>query len=765
MTRWPGIIFCCATLAACHTADNPGVTLDVIDAHVDTLRAGDTSACGDSLCLGDETTLTCPADCGDPPGDPPATCGDGVCLNGETNVTCPQDCGESPPPEPNCGDGFCNGDESSANCAEDCGEPPNPGPLGDPNPNVHGFVDSMTKSGDEHIVNGWTCLLGLSDAIEVHLYVGGPANQGTFLKAATANAANEQPVNDACQADGSHRYHIALTPAEVSEHAGKAIHAYGVSPAGSNELAGSGKFLVPGTTSVCGDGVCAAWENADTCPADCGSDPPPDVPAGSVGKWRRKVLKFTTSNYSGNPFLVEIEATFTHTGSGKKLALPGYYDGNNTWKIGFMPTKIGDWTYKTSSSTGALSGQNGTINAVASGHKGFLARDKNHPDKWRFSDGPYAVPIGVFVNAMLEEAPAPTFTAMADFVRDNNMHLLNFRISENDKAFDNVGGQTMHLGRWKRLEKRMEILTERGLGVDIMLYTDDSGKPSFGPKSPQEKLLIRYTVARLCGFPSVFFNSGIDLIEYRDQAWVNWYGNKVKSLDPYGHPVSSRYGAGSGNLKMTGQTYNSKGGRNSKMIDIQAAYAPGDGVPASNNDNWSEDLPGNINGHTPADIRRALWKATVAGGMAMHIRHNTLFCPAGITECDRYFHIASLHEELNSEQWLAHVAPFIEQHLGTTFGSMDPAPGLVNGGGGKFALADPARNRILYFLLGQGDSWDGGDGGPVVMKLGSVGGSFEATWFDPRTGGLTSAGTHSGGGNIPLAPPSAQDWVLVLKKI
>jgi len=775
------------TLLACQPGAGPGTSLDALDGGVDGTLAdtiggpacGDglclgsettltcpqdcggasTPDCGDGLCLGDENTATCPQDCGGGPGTP--ACGDGLCLGGEDTVTCPQDCGGEPA-TPSCGDGICQTTETTNSCPADCGEGPS---TTVPNPDIKGWVDSVSQEANGPTVNGWTCHLGQSQSIEVHIYVDGPINEGTLLKKAVANQTNAQGVNDACQTVGSFRYHLLLTPEDLKLHAGKAIHAYGVSSQGSNALGNSGKFQVPGTTSVCGDGVCAEWENASSCAADCGNGPVGNGPAGSVGKWRRKVLSFSTSNYAGNPFLVELNATFTHSGSGTTLTLPGYYDGNNTWKVGFMPTKVGDWSYKTSSSTGALSGQTGTVKAVESGHKGLLARDKTHPDKWRFADGPYVVPIGVFVNAMLENAGDATFTAMADFVSDHNIHLLNFRISEHDKAFDNVGGQTMHLSRWQRLEKRMEILTERGLGVDIMLYTDDSGKPSFGPKSPQEKLLIRTAVARLAGFPVVFFNSGIDLAEYRDQAWVNWYGNQVKSLDPYGHPVSSRYGGGSGNLKMTGQTYNSVGARNSKMSDVLAAYVPGDGVPASNNDNWSEDLSNNINGHTPADIRRGAWKATVAGGVAIHIRHNQLFCPAGIKECDRYFHISALHEELNSEQWLTHVAPFVEQHLGTAFGAMVPSPGLVDGGGGKYALADPARTRILYFLLGQGDSWDGGDGGAVVMKLGGLGGSYEANWYDPRTGGLQSAGTHSGGGNIPLAPPSAQDWVLVLKKL
>jgi len=488
-----------------------------------------------------------------------------------------------------------------------------------------------------------------------------------------------------------------------------------------------------------------------------------DLSPYTVGKWHRKVFSFKTRSISGNPFEIEISATFTHTDSGTELILPGYYDGNNIWKVGFMPTKVGIWTYKTSSPNKSLSNHTGRMKVAASGHKGLLAKDSTYPDKWRYADGPYVVPIGVFVNAMLEDAALPTFTAMADFLKNNNLHLLNFRLSENDRAFENVDNNTMHLARWQRLERRMEILTERGLGVDVMLYTDDSGKPSFGPRSAQEKLLIRYTVARLCGFPSVMFNSGIDLVEYRDQEWVNWYGAQVSALDPYDHPISSRYNPYPG--KMQGQTYNSVGNRNSKISDLLNAYVLGDGIPTANNDNWSEDLKNNINGHTPDDIRRAAWKATIAGGIAFHVRHNTNFCPTGITECDRYFHIASLHTELDSEQWLARVNPFIHQHLGSVFASMIPSPNLVDEELGKFALADPAYNRILYFLLGQGDSWDGGDGGPIVMKLDGVGGSFEATWFDPRTGELKAAGTHLGSGNIALVPPNAQDWLLVLKRL
>ena len=216
---------------------------------------------------------------------------------------------------------------------------------------------------------------------------------------------------------------------------------------------------------------------------------------------------------------------------------------------------------------------------------------------------------------------------------------------------------------------------------------------------------------------------------------------------------------------MQGQTYNSVGDRNSAIAGLLAAFAAGDGVPATNNDNFSEDLSDNINGHSPADIRRAAWKATIAGGVGIHVRHNALFCPAGITECDRYFHIAALHDELNSERWLSHVNPFVQNHLGEIFGAMTPAPDLVHSSGGKFALADPGRNRILFFLMGTEDAWDGGDGGPVSLTLGNTSGSFHADWFDPRTGVLTPIGALPGGETHTLPPPSGEDWLVLLRRL
>jgi hypothetical protein len=483
--------------------------------------------------------------------------------------------------------------------------------------------------------------------------------------------------------------------------------------------------------------------------------------AETVGKWRRHVVSLTNSTYAGNPFELEVEATFTHTASGTQITLPGYYAGADAWRIAFMPTRTGEWTWVTSSGDPDLDGQTGSVDTISSSSHGMLASDATHPRKWRYTDGDYVVPIGVFIQIMHGAGSTAEFEAMADFLQTNNLQLINFRLCEQDICFSDVGALKMDLALWDRLEERLEILAERDLGVDIMLYTDDGGKPSYAGQSATEQFLIRYMVARLASFPVVLFNTGIDIWEYRDSTWHDWYGNFVKSLDPYDHPVSSRGSSGSDESFMSAgvRTYNSVGDRNSVIGQLLDAF-DADSVPAANNDNWGEQRTG-INGHTPEDIRRAGWKGTIAGGVGFHVRHNeNNDCANGVTSnCDNPFTVAGIAEDLDSEQWLALVNPFVNTRLGASFGEMVPEPGLVGNG---YALADPGRFRILYFLMGVNDSWDSGNGGQVTLKLDGLPATYDAIWLDSRTGVETDIGSFAGGSQYLLDPPSTDDWVLLL---
>jgi hypothetical protein len=484
---------------------------------------------------------------------------------------------------------------------------------------------------------------------------------------------------------------------------------------------------------------------------------PAMVNGAAIGKWRRYKVQLQNSSYSGNPFELEIDAVFTHSATSTKITLPGYYDGNNTWEIGFMPTKTGDWTYVTSSSDSDLDNKTGTITCIESGNSGILKADPQNPRKWKYADGQYVVPTAFRFDVFQEAGSIARFTEIADFLqKDVQGHMLEFTFR--NEVYSNHSALQFDLSLWNRLEDRMEVLTARGLGIHFMFYSDDAQAPNWGAQSLQEKLLFRYLMARLAGYPVLIINTGIDLAEYRSGSWVNWVRQEIGGLDPYVHPISSRIGGGSGNLRMSGETFYSRGDRQA-YVNTMIGYFNSNNVPISMDDAWGELMEGyEFKSFRPTDIRRAMWKCVIAGGLGLIIRGSK------ITNSDAWFRMApgvlQFEDDLESEQWIKLVNPFIKDKLGNTFGAMVPSSALVSNG---YAMADAQKTKILIFLMGVNDKWDNGNGGAVTVKISSVSGkTYKATWFDTRTGNESSAGTLVSGKDHALNPPSTDDWVLLL---
>ncbi|WP_199726311.1 DUF5060 domain-containing protein, partial [Aquimarina sp. BL5] len=112
---------------------------------------------------------------------------------------------------------------------------------------------------------------------------------------------------------------------------------------------------------------------------------------GELKKWHRVTIAFEGPNVSetasNNPFLnYRLNVTFTHTSTGEKYIVPGYYaadgiagnssaDSGNIWRVHFAPSKRGEWTYKTQFRRGnniavnasVTAGSAATINGKANG--------------------------------------------------------------------------------------------------------------------------------------------------------------------------------------------------------------------------------------------------------------------------------------------------------------------------------------------------------------------------------------------------------------
>ncbi len=113
------------------------------------------------------------------------------------------------------------------------------------------------------------------------------------------------------------------------------------------------------------------------------------ISAKSVEQWGREEITLHSGHAYSNPFTqVQLSARFTS--HGKSVVAPGYYDGELTWRIRFMPEQQGEWHFTTSSNDPDLNNQSGSfvVRPPSAGNHGpVVVAKKFH---FSYSDGtPY----------------------------------------------------------------------------------------------------------------------------------------------------------------------------------------------------------------------------------------------------------------------------------------------------------------------------------------------------------------------------------------
>src|SRR5580700_5942080 len=77
----------------------------------------------------------------------------------------------------------------------------------------------------------------------------------------------------------------------------------------------------------------------------------------NVARWDRFEIALKAP-VSGNPYTgpgIRADFTFEH----RTVTADGFYDGDGTWRVRFMPDTIGVWSYTTHSEIPALNGKTG----------------------------------------------------------------------------------------------------------------------------------------------------------------------------------------------------------------------------------------------------------------------------------------------------------------------------------------------------------------------------------------------------------------------
>lgn len=481
----------------------------------------------------------------------------------------------------------------------------------------------------------------------------------------------------------------------------------------------------------------------------------------NVEKWKQFRAQYSNTSWSGNPFDLDLTATFTHTSSGRQLTQFGFYAGNNLWKIYFMPDALGEWTYVTSSPDADLNGHSGSFTCVASQLDGMLVPNGK---RWKLSDGPFDAPLMISVSEWWNSEETTNCghssgrcpgdliqwahdTAGARII-GTTLHVPVAKAQPSNPYDLQAIGTTFNLDYWDKLNSHLDMMASLNIGFYAMFFADDADVPWTNTGSTLNEMDIRffkYAVARLGAYPIIMWDTGIDIGEYRSNAWVEAFAQWFVNNDPWVHPVGNRHGGGSGSIDPASATYKSDGSTASVTHSTTVSTWNASTKPVAYTDRWRDG--GCSRGLPRASLRRLTWETILVGGTAVY--YGDCEGASGGYLSENYESTFEIAPDLG------HIQNFVVNET-ISFGTLVPHDELVvaNPSAVQALAADPGLEYVAYLDAG----------GTIGLNLSAAGGPLAASWYDPLTGNKTSAGTvQSPGANESFSAPSSNPWVLHLQ--
>ncbi|MEI6945930.1 DUF5060 domain-containing protein [Paraflavisolibacter sp. H34] len=273
-----------------------------------------------------------------------------------------------------------------------------------------------------------------------------------------------------------------------------------------------------------------------------------------VEKWGVFELSLKGSD-AGNPFIgTTLTATFTR--GGKTYRPEGFYDGNGTYKVRFMPDAEGEWSYTTSSNQEALNNKKGTFTCVAPAKGNHGPVSVRNTYNFAYADSTAYIPFGTTIyewSFQGKDRKAQTIQTLKGAPFNKARMLLVPPYKKNylegpDKIevfpFVGTSRENWDFSRFRpeyfqQLEKDVEALRDLGIQADLILLRPyDGGKWGFDRMDDETNIrFLRYAVARFGAYHNIWWslcNENSFIKHLSDEDWDRYF-QVVQQYDPYGH--------------------------------------------------------------------------------------------------------------------------------------------------------------------------------------------------------------------------------------
>ena len=249
------------------------------------------------------------------------------------------------------------------------------------------------------------------------------------------------------------------------------------------------------------------------------------------------------------PFRVILTGVFTNGVT--TVRAPGFYDGDDVYRIRFSPPETGEWRWRVESDFPALHGREGRFEAVApsAGNHGPVAVQGRY--HFAHADGTPFRQIGTTSYGWTHQPDAKRRQTLETLRASpfNKLRLLvfpNATITTNEAVFPyqrtGTGNKDWDLTRFnpayfQRLDACVAALGAQGVQADVILfhpYDETYGFEEMGAEADDH--YVRYVVARLAAYQNVWWSlaNEYDLLKTKTDADFDRMFQLVQAQDPYG---------------------------------------------------------------------------------------------------------------------------------------------------------------------------------------------------------------------------------------
>jgi hypothetical protein len=254
----------------------------------------------------------------------------------------------------------------------------------------------------------------------------------------------------------------------------------------------------------------------------------------------------------GNPFVdVELSARFTL--GDQSIQVTGFYDGDGTYRVRFMPPAQGRWQYETRSNRPELNDQTGSFACTPPSPGNHGPVRVHNTFHFRYADGTPYRQIGTTCYAWTHQGCELEDQTLATLKTSpfNKLRMCVFpkryAFNENEPrlyAYEGTPPSRWDFTRfnpkfWHHLERRVGQLRDLGIEADLILFHPyDVGHWGFDRMdAASDDRYLRYCVARLSAFRNVWWSMANEFDFMKEKKLADWdrYFQVVQAADPYDH--------------------------------------------------------------------------------------------------------------------------------------------------------------------------------------------------------------------------------------